>query len=1103
MYKAARSSRYRDLEGKSGRRRTKRRKKHGTSRDVPFEVPAYYSAKDRARGTQHPGHILQEERKYQARSATQARSGPGYIDAARVHVKQQQEAVAHASQRAQERAARRKQDLDTVRRHADKLRGEQYLSRRDYAQLLRGQGYLPQAEAEIAGYKKLRGSGVTETAYDPPYEEEFRSIDEGRKLASVDWQSPASQIMRIRQDDTPRPTAPTRVKQEGAGPREATKLKREAGRPKPFIAPPPEVMRIRQPPTPAPAPAHPGGARGPKKPKTDPKREFPAERQRRVEDIIARGKQEITPEERKRRQAIPPWEAPPPEVMRLRQPPTVAPSIYQEKIEPEISVEEKQRRTQQIIDAGKQHTARELDVLPEVTEPEVPADLPDLEMSPEERQRTTQEIIDKGKQPISDEERKRRQAIPPWEAPPPEVMRLRQEVTPRPVMTGAPSLEERTQVRRELRRESQRRERELGEGAQQRSAHEIPATEPAARRQQIEDVPQPPLLERIHAATQDLEPHQREILTNNATNAQTNIDLTTALTQPTTPPEEKEDVTMPDLTPDPTTSSDLFAGETELVGGIPPAQEQLPGGAPISPEMRRLIERQATQVPTGLSVLGQELYDAAAAVVDPSVTVAPSPAQPTLPPQPVPPPTQPAPTIQPTLSPEEAADIHEAELDSAHMQEAADIYDAEQRSLQQPFQPVRPARTTPANVLNPGRRGIAYQKYDTSLASVIRRLTNQIPRGTYILDKHNNKHYSTKRGRQFSGFRGTETTAEMLEALQEIKTEKDPKAPGKIKPPFKEPQPWLKVPKTHTIITPPKPPVKPPPLPPNPKIPDPTPKPKPIIPDPTPKPKPKPRVLEPGRAKSFFPVEEDDRPMLHRTEAKRFYPVPEPEEDDRPMLYPSESKRFAPEIKKEQQLFKRESRYAEPHVTMPKLERVVEPKKEVRFARPYRRIVPDYQPVAGIAMQPPAAGRTGTMDVRPVQSVSVSAPTTASAPVSSGQASGQSAASALREVAKAVAAKPKPKAKKSGISRARKRYTDTRKAKLATLRSKRDKSIRLHKEKTKKMPKKERDKARREFKKKLNDQYKETVKRFPPARGMKDVGTVLKLIKSVESARFS
>ena len=108
------------------------------------------------------------------------------------------------------------------------------------------------------------------------------------------------------------------------------------------------------------------------------------------------------------------------------------------------------------------------------------------------------------------------------------------------------------------------------------------------------------------------------------------------------------------------------------------------------------------------------------------------------------------------------------------------------------------------------------------------------------------------------------------------------------------------------------------------------------------------------------------------------------------------------------------------------------------------------------------------------------------------------------QIAKAVAGKAKSsKARKSGISGARKRYTDARKTKLAALRAHRDKLVREHKSKTKKMPKKERDAARREFRKKVDGQYKEQVKKYPPARGMKDVGAVLKLIKRVQAARFS
>ena len=109
------------------------------------------------------------------------------------------------------------------------------------------------------------------------------------------------------------------------------------------------------------------------------------------------------------------------------------------------------------------------------------------------------------------------------------------------------------------------------------------------------------------------------------------------------------------------------------------------------------------------------------------------------------------------------------------------------------------------------------------------------------------------------------------------------------------------------------------------------------------------------------------------------------------------------------------------------------------------------------------------------QSVNVSAPATASAPVSSGQASGvasgQAASAAAREIARVLdESKKKAPKRKSGISNARKRYTDARKTKLASLRSHRDKLIREHNTKTKKLPKKERDAARREVKKKVNSQ---------------------------------
>ena len=53
------------------------------------------------------------------------------------------------------------------------------------------------------------------------------------------------------------------------------------------------------------------------------------------------------------------------------------------------------------------------------------------------------------------------------------------------------------------------------------------------------------------------------------------------------------------------------------------------------------------------------------------------------------------------------------------------------------------------------------------------------------------------------------------------------------------------------------------------------------------------------------------------------------------------------------------------------------------------------------------------------------------------------------------------------------------------------------------MPKAERDKARREFKQRVETQYKEVTKRFPPARGLKDVKTVRDLIDKLERVRMA
>ena len=102
----------------------------------------------------------------------------------------------------------------------------------------------------------------------------------------------------------------------------------------------------------------------------------------------------------------------------------------------------------------------------------------------------------------------------------------------------------------------------------------------------------------------------------------------------------------------------------------------------------------------------------------------------------------------------------------------------------------------------------------------------------------------------------------------------------------------------------------------------------------------------------------------------------------------------------------------------------------------------------------------------------------------------------------AEAAKAK-KRKASGITKAKKRYTDQRKIKLAGLRSLKAKRIREFAAKTKKLPKKQRAQARKEFKQKASAKYKEVVSKFPPARGMRDLHTVLALIKKLEGVRMA
>ena len=71
------------------------------------------------------------------------------------------------------------------------------------------------------------------------------------------------------------------------------------------------------------------------------------------------------------------------------------------------------------------------------------------------------------------------------------------------------------------------------------------------------------------------------------------------------------------------------------------------------------------------------------------------------------------------------------------------------------------------------------------------------------------------------------------------------------------------------------------------------------------------------------------------------------------------------------------------------------------------------------------------------------------------------------------------------------------------MRSLKTKRIREFATKTKKMDKKQRTQARKEFKKKVDGRYRELVAKFPPARGMRDLATVLQLIKKLESVRMA
>jgi hypothetical protein len=123
----------------------------------------------------------------------------------------------------------------------------------------------------------------------------------------------------------------------------------------------------------------------------------------------------------------------------------------------------------------------------------------------------------------------------------------------------------------------------------------------------------------------------------------------------------------------------------------------------------------------------------------------------------------------------------------------------------------------------------------------------------------------------------------------------------------------------------------------------------------------------------------------------------------------------------------------------------------------------------------------------------------------SASASASGAAGGAQQAAGALIAalqSKKTKKRQSGITAAKKRYTDKRKVKLGEMRALKSKRIREHAQKTKSLPKAQRDKQRREFREKAKAQLAEVSKRFPTARGLKDVKTVRELIQKIDRVRL-
>jgi len=120
-------------------------------------------------------------------------------------------------------------------------------------------------------------------------------------------------------------------------------------------------------------------------------------------------------------------------------------------------------------------------------------------------------------------------------------------------------------------------------------------------------------------------------------------------------------------------------------------------------------------------------------------------------------------------------------------------------------------------------------------------------------------------------------------------------------------------------------------------------------------------------------------------------------------------------------------------------------------------------------------------------------------------AAASAAASGAAGAGGAGAKKPVPKARRrtSGITKAKKRYTDQRKLKLANMRALKSRRIREFAAKTKKMSPKQRLEARKAFKKKAEGRFKEFQQRFPVARGLKDLRTIQQLTRKLEGVRMA